>query len=111
MDVLNNKSYKDYSYTSRYSPFPYYYHTKDGKYTYGVTAYLDDTTVYHMHTVVQGDTIDKLALHYYNNPTLFWVICSFNRIRNPYVKLTVGQQLKIPSIANIKYDMDGRSVL
>lgn len=111
MESLINKSYKDYDYTSRYSPFPYYYHVKDNKYVYGVTAYLDNTTVYSIHIVKQGDTIDNLAMHYYNNPTLYWVICSFNRIRNPYTKLSVGQQLKIPSIANIKFDVLGRSQL
>ena len=111
MNTLINKTYKDYSYTSRYTPFPYYYHIRDDKYTYGITAYLDDTTIYHMHTVVQGDTIDNLALQYYNNPTLFWIICSFNHIRNPYSDLKVGSLIKIPSIANIKFDMNGRSVL
>lgn len=109
MSILKNKSYKEYNYTSRYSPFPYYYHKQDNKYVYGVTAYLDDSTLYSIHTVEQGDTLDNLALYYYNNPTLFWIICSFNRIRNPYVQLTPGQQLKIPSIANIKFDLEGRS--
>ena len=109
MDVLTNKSYKEYTYTSRYSPFPYYYHTTDNKYVYGVTSYLDDSTPYRIHIVKQGETIDGLALYYYNNPTLFWIICSFNHIRNPYKTLFVGQQLKIPSISTIKFDTVGRS--
>lgn len=111
METLLNKSYKDYNYTSRYSPFPYYYHKKDDKYIYGITAYLDETTAFTLHTVSQGETLDKLAMYYYNNPTLFWVICSFNRIRNPYMYLIPGQKLKIPSLANIKFDLDGRSKL
>ena len=111
MDVLTNKSYKDYSYTSRYSPFPYFYNIKDNKYIYGITAYLDDTTPYKLHTVKQGETFDTLALYYYNNPTLFWIICSFNHIRNPYSKLTPGQKLKIPSLSNISFDLVGRSSL
>lgn len=111
MDILIDKSYKDYTYTSRYSPFPYYYHTKDNKYIYGVTAYLDDTTIYKMHTVKQGDTIDGLALYYYNNPTLFWVICSFNHIRNPYTTLKIGSKIKIPSLSSIVFDLKGRDSL
>ena len=111
MDVLTSKVYKQYSYVSRYSPFPYYYHTVDDKYIYGITAYLDDTTVYTQHIVQRGDTFDNLAMEYYNNPTLFWIICSFNHIRNPYKKLVEGQTLKIPSISNIRFDLIGRSTL
>ena len=104
MDVLTKKSYKNYSYTSRYAPFPYYYHTIDEKYVYGKTAWLKDNTVYQAHTVVKGDTIDSLALYYYNNPTFFWVICSFNRISDPYIELKEGQIIKIPLLSNIEFD-------
>lgn len=109
MGVLKNKTYKDYNYVSRYSPFPYYYNKNDNKHIYGITAYLDNTTVYTLHTIEQGDTLDRLALDYYNNPTLYWVICSYNRIQNPYKKLIVGNTLKIPSLSNIEYDKLGRS--
>lgn len=109
MNVLTNKSYKDYSYLSRYLSFPYYYHRNDNKYIYGITAYLDNTTIYTLHTIKRGDTLDKLALYYYNNPTLYWVICSYNHIRDPYVTLEEGKTIKIPSISNIKYDKLGRS--
>mgnify|MGYP003314686731 CR=1 FL=1 len=60
-----NKTYKDYSYVSRYSVFPYYYHVEDNKYVYGLTAYLNDKTTYTLHTVEQGDNLDNLALKYY----------------------------------------------
>ena len=109
MEKLINKSYKEYSYTSRYSVFPYYYHTEDDRYVSGLTSYLDDSTIYSLHVVRQGDTLDNLALKYYNNPTLYWIICSFNHIQDPYIKLYEGQTLKIPSISNIQYDIEGRS--
>lgn len=108
MSILTNKSYKDYSYVSRYSMFPYYYHTVDNKYIYSITANLRQDTLYTMHTVQIGDTIDNLALKYYNNPTLYWIICSFNNINNPFKQLTPGQQIKIPSISNIEFDIEGR---
>lgn len=108
MSKLTNKSYKDYSYVSRYASFPYYYHIDDNKYIYGITAYLDDTTLYTLHTVRQGDTIDKLAMEYYGNPTLYWIICSYNHIRNPYTKLVEGTAIKIPAMSNIKFDKLGR---
>lgn len=102
------KLYKDYSYTSRYSSFPYYYNVKDNKYVYGITAYLDDTTYYTLHTATARETPDSLALTYYGNPTLYWIICSFNHIQDPYVVFKEGQKIKIPSISNIKYDKLGR---
>lgn len=105
MDVLTEKTYKDYSKLSRYSPFPYYYHTIDDKYIYGTTAYLKNTTLYTSHTVVKGDTLDSLALEYYNNPTLYWVICSYNRIRDPFIQLKEGSIIKIPSISNIEFNL------
>lgn len=109
MSKLINKSYKEYSYTSRYSPFPYYYHTEDDKYVSGLTAYLDNSTVYTLYIVKQGDTFDSIALDFYNNPTLYWIICSFNHITDCYKKLEEGQKLRIPSIANIKFDIEGRA--
>lgn len=108
MAKLSNKTYKDYSYLSRYSIFPNYYNETDKKYQSGLTAYLSENTVYTLHTVRQGETLDTLALDYYNNPTLYWVICSFNRIQDPFIELRTGQKIKIPSIANIEFDVEGR---
>lgn len=105
MDVLTDKVYKDYPKLSRYSGFPYYYHTVDNKYIYGTTAYLKDTTLYKIHTVTKGDTFDSLALEYYNNPTLYWIICSFNRIRDPFIELEEGTKIKVPSISNIEFNI------
>ena len=105
MDVLTNKSFKQYNHTSRYTPFPYYYHKVDAKYIYGKCAYLKDDTVYQSYIVEKNDTFDSLALEFYNNPTLYWVICSFNHIQDPFQELKEGQILKIPSISNIEFDM------
>lgn len=103
MDVLENKSYKQYSKLSRYAGVPYYYHTVDQKYIYGKTSYLDDTTPYTLYKVQVNDTWDRIALEFYNNPTLYWIICSFNRITDPYSKPEVGASIKIPSISTIEF--------
>ena len=103
MDILKNKSYKNYDKLSRYSSFPYYYHSLDNKYIYGKSANLRDDTIYTLYTIQPRDTLDSLALEYYNNPTLFWIICDFNRINDPYKKLVPGEQIKIPSISNIEF--------
>ena len=108
MSVLKNKSYKDYSYVSRYSNTPFYYHSYDNKYVSGVASNLDTSTPYRMHTVKNGDTFDSLALEYYNNPTLYWIICAFNNIANPYQELEIGSKIKIPSYSTLSFDSNGR---
>ena len=108
MSVLKNKSYKSYSYISRYSNTPFYYHTKDNKYVTGIASNLDTTTPYQLHTVKNGDTFDNLALQYYNNPTLYWIICDFNNISNPYSELKIGSKIKIPSYSTLVFDNNGR---
>lgn len=105
MNVLTNKTYKSYTKLSRYSQCPYYYHTLDKKYIYGTTNYLRNDTTYVTHTVAAGDTFDSIALDYYNNPTYFWIICSFNRIQDPFIELKVGQQIKVPTISNIEFEV------
>ena len=105
MEVLTNKSSRQYDKLSRYSQFPFYYHKLDNKYIYGTTANLKDSTVYSERIVKRGDTFDSLALEYYNNPTLYWIICDFNRIQDPFTELLEGQTIKIPSISNIEFDI------
>ena len=106
MDILTSKQYKSYDRVSRYSVFPYYYHRVDAKYIYGITAHLKtDGKTYVSHKVVDGDTYDTLALHYYNNPTYYWVITDFNKVQDPYQIPKVGSIVKIPTFSNIEFDV------
>ena len=104
MDVLVNKSKKFYDYTSRYAPFPYYYHTVDKKYVYGITNNLNTNTEYVVHMIKDTDTVDSLALKYYGRPDLYWVICDFNRIQDPYINLYDNFNfIFIPSLSGLRY--------
>ena len=105
MDILKDGQYKSYDKLSRYSIFPIYYNTEDNKWQSALTAYLDDNTSYFIHKVVKNDTYDNIALRYYNNPTYYWIICSFNHIQDPFEQPTEGTRLKIPSISNIQFDI------
>jgi hypothetical protein len=59
------------------------------------------------HTVKPEDTLDSLALTYYNNPTYWWVIAYFNKISDPFVKLSLKYSIiKIPSISSIEFKND-----
>ena len=104
MDVLRNKAYRQYARLSRYSSFPYYYNDLDNKYVYGTTAYLKDNTSYTLRKISKGDTYDKLALQYYNNPTYYWIICSFNHIQDPFIEPEEGTFIKIPSMSTIEFE-------
>ena len=103
MEVLTNKFYKSYDYISRYSAYPSYYHTLDDKYITGTASYLNDKTIYTEYIVKNNDSYDSIALKYYNNPTFYWIICSFNRIADPFERPKAGTSLKIPSISNIEF--------
>lgn len=103
MDILTSKQYKNYSYFSRYASFPIYYNKLDKKYMYGVTSQLKKDVNYVLHKVKKGDTLDTLALTYYNNPTYYWVIGNFNNIQDPYIKLTENDVLMIPVLNDISF--------
>ena len=102
-DQLTSKSYRTYNYVSRYTSFPYYYDKVNDKYVYGTTSQLDDTTPYSLYITKKNDTYDSLALKFYNNPTLYWILCDFNRIQDPYTNIEEGTKLKIPSITDLKF--------
>ena len=104
MEVLTNKRYRQYDTISRYSAFPIYYNNEDNKWVTGTTAYLKNDTSYNNYEVIAGDTYDNLALFFYNNPTLYWVICSFNQIADPFKEPEVGTILRIPVLSNITYE-------
>ena len=106
METLINKRYKSYDKISRYQVFPTYFHNIDKKYIYGITSHLiTENTKFVSHKVQEDDTLDSLALYYYNNPTYFWVIADFNRIKDPYADLELGSILKIPTFSNIAFEV------
>ena len=103
-DVLRDKQFREYKKLSRYSGVPYYYNVNDNKYIYGIGTNLKDTTAFKIHKIVEGDSLDSLALYYYNNPTYFWIIADFNRIQDPFVELEVGSRIKIPTFSSIQFE-------
>ena len=104
MDVLTNKSIKQYNYVSRYASFPYYYNMVDGKYMYGTTSHLNDGISYVAHKVEQHDTLDSISEKYYGRPDLYWVIADFNRISDPFDALWGNRvSINVPTLSNISF--------
>jgi nucleoid-associated protein YgaU len=58
-----------------------------------------DTSVYARHTVKSGDTLGKIAKHYYDSPAKYPVIFEANTdiLKNPDV-IHPGQELVIPNL-------------
>lgn len=104
LKILTDKQYKNYERVSRYQVFPLYFNNIDKKYIYGLTSNLDDKeTSFVVHSVKRGDTLDSLALYYYGNPTYYWIIADFNRIRDPFMSISDRKTIKIPNFSNIHY--------
>lgn len=105
MDTLKNKQYNNFDYISRYTGVPYYYDTLAGKYVFGIGSNLNKDTAYVSHKVTQEDTLDSLALEYYNNPTFWWAIAYFNDIQDSFIRLSDYYSiLKIPTITSIDFN-------
>jgi nucleoid-associated protein YgaU len=104
MDTLKNKIYANFDYLSRYSSVPYYYDTLSGKEVFGIGTNLRNDTEYVTHKVKSNDTLNSLALKYYNNPTFWWIIAYFNDIQDAFKPLrNKYKTLKIPSITSIEF--------
>lgn len=60
---------------------------------------VSDTSVYHRHTVKSGETLGKIALHYYGNPSKYQQIFAANSdiLKNPDL-IHPNQELIIPNL-------------
>ena len=85
MDTLVNKRFLNYGYLCRYSGAPIYYDTLTNKDTCGIAQDLSKDAAYFTHIVRERETLDSLALKYYNNPTYWWIIAMFNNIQDAFI--------------------------
>ncbi len=104
MDSITNKNYISYDYISRYSAVPNYYHKLDDREFAGIGFNVLKNVPYAIHKVVDADTLDKIALKYYNNPTYWWIIAYFNDIQDAFIQLKDNYEtLKVPQINSIVF--------
>ena len=104
MDTLRNKRFETYNYTCRYTTVPYYFDTLEQRDVYGIGTNMKKNIAFVSHKVKRTDTLDSLALKYYNNPTYWWVIAYFNDIQDAFKPLYEQFEIiQIPSIASIEF--------
>ncbi len=105
MEKLINKQSTTFDYTSRYAGVPFFFDTEKNKEIYGIGTQIKFDTPFLVHTIEATDTLDSLALTYYNNPTYWWIIAYFNKINDPFVNIVQKYRvLKIPTISNIVFE-------
>ena len=109
MNALKDKNYKNYTYTCRYSAFPYYYNKLDDKYMYGLTGHINKDIPFIVHKIRDTDTLDSLALKYYGRPDNFWVIADFNDITDCLESLvSFGKTIRVPTLSAIAFSEEER---
>jgi hypothetical protein len=69
MEKLTKKKFNQYDYLSRYTNVPSYYDTVADKEVMGIGEQLSKNAPFVSHKLTNEDTLDSLALNYYNNPT------------------------------------------
>jgi hypothetical protein len=107
MEKLTNKRYNNFDYPCRYTTAPYFYDTEAQTDVYGIGTQMSSQTAFVSHQLHPEDTLDSLALTYYNNPTYWWIIAYFNRITDPFVPLRQRfSVIKIPSLSSITFKND-----
>lgn len=47
--------------------------------------------------IIEGDTWTNIAYKFYHNIKLWWLICKFNNIKNPFTQLIINKVIKIPN--------------
>ena len=105
MDTLTNKYYNTYDYTNRNTVTPCYYDTLKQRYMAGIGAPMLRDGDWVAHDIEPGDNLDYLALKYYNNPTLWWIIAYFNNINDAFEPLKLKfTTIKIPNMSSITFE-------
>jgi len=109
MDTLNKTGGKNYGYLSRYSGVNIYYDTLRDREVYGIIKDLRKDIPHVTHWLKQNETLDTLALKYYNNPTYWWIIAMYNDIPDALAPLMPRYStVQIPNLAGLSFSKERR---
>lgn len=62
-----------------------------------------DITKFDLYEVKEKDTWTAISYKYYNTIKLWWLICKFNNIKNPFTDLKIGNIIVIPKQQIVDY--------
>lgn len=104
MNILKDKTYRQFNRTSRYSSIPVYYNTMDDKYQVGITKLIDKDGEYYLYTPQPGETFDDIAFKYYGAPDLYWAIADRNNCTDAFIEVCRHYlKVKVPAKTSIKF--------
>jgi hypothetical protein len=110
MDTLKTKRFLNFGYIARGSGVTIYYDTLKERDITGIGKDLSKDTPYFTYEVKDRDTLDSIALKYYNNPTFWWIIAMFNDIQDAFIDNLKARYpiLQIPNIATLVFVKEKR---
>lgn len=110
MDTLKNKRYLQYGYLCRLTGTAIYYDTLKEREITGIGLDLQPDIPHFTHIVKERETLDFLALKYYNNPTYWWIIAMFNNIQDAFIDDLKAKYpiLQIPNIGAVTFQKEKR---
>ena len=50
-----------------------------------------------LYVIVENDSWSNISYKFYKTYKLWWLICKFNGVKNPFYELTPGKVIKIPT--------------
>jgi hypothetical protein len=54
-------------------------------------------TLYKTYEILEGDTWTNISFKFYKTIKLWWLLCKFNDVINPFVELIPGKFIKVPN--------------
>lgn len=61
------------------------------------------------YTLVEGDTWSNIAYRFLGDSYLWWVVCEWNRVVNPYDELiegiAAGRTIQVPSVQRVNFEV------
>lgn len=57
----------------------------------------------------RGDTWDRMAFRFFGDNRLWWILCDFNRVVDPYrdleMRITTGTPVVVPSLSRVNFEV------
>jgi len=72
------------------------------------TSDADSISFYDEYIIQDYDRWDSISQKFYETPFLWWLICNYNKIKDPFVGLVAGEKIKIIKrdlITNIMFQL------
>ena len=56
-----------------------------------------DDSYFNYYILKDTDTWTAISYKFYETPELWWLICKFNNVQNPFSEIVAGKEIKVPT--------------